>query len=91
MKQQTENFRIKIVIAVYVGKHLIYKNNRVIDKLFSFVQVNAEIVEAIRREITHKGFFRSPNPDYDVIQYQEEGRQRTYLRFSHIKAVDLVA
>jgi len=86
-----ENFRIKITIAVYEGKSLIYRNNRVIGKLFSFVQANAEIVEAIQRQISYKGFFRSPDPDYDVVQYQNEGRNRTYLHYSHIKAVNLVA
>jgi len=90
MKIKTENFKIKIVTAAYSGKEIIYKNDLIIDELFSFVEANAAIAGEIRRQTNDNGFFRAPNSEYDIVKYGNEGRKRLYMGFSHIKA-ELVA
>ena len=82
IKTKTSIFQIKIVMAIYKHKKLIFRNEILVPSEF---ENDADTRIQINKEITHRlktdYFFRSPNPDYDIVKYADAASVITYMRY----------
>ena len=82
VKVKTSIFQIKVVMAIYKSKKLIFRNEMLVPTEFlsdsdTRIQINKEITHRLKTDY----FFRSPNPDYDIVKYADAASVITYLRY----------
>lgn len=86
MTERRTRFRIKLTVAVYQEKRLLYKNDLVVDSTYERrSEARAHIKKEIQSRIQNSNFFRSPRVDFDLVQYSEEATRNTYLRYRIIE------
>ena len=80
--KQDTTYRIKLTVAVYKDKKLVYRNDMLVPMLY---QRRSECRAHIRRETQHRlrnsNFFLSPRIDFDLVRYTQQATSNTYLRY----------
>ena len=80
--KQSTNYRIKLTVAVYKNKKLVYRNDMLVPTLY---KRRSECRAHIRKETQHRlrsaNFFLSPRIDFDLVRYTQEASSNTYLRY----------
>lgn len=86
MSGQETKFRIKLTVAVYQEKKLIYKNDMIVPGGYKRrSEARAHIKKETQDRLQKSHFFRSPRVDFDLVQYSEEASKNTYLRYRIIE------
>jgi len=90
MSEKNLNYRIKMTVAVYRSKKLVYRNELVLpgqhDKRSeSRIQIKKEINDRLRTS----NFFISPRVDFDLVRYTQEASCNTYLRYRIVEEKSL--
>lgn len=75
-------FRIKLTVAVYKDKKLVYRNDMMVPTLYDRrSEARAHIKKEIRDRLRNSNFFISPRVDFDLVRYTQEATCNTYLRY----------
>ncbi|MDH5656896.1 MAG: hypothetical protein OEZ34_13365 [Spirochaetia bacterium] len=90
MSDKNLNYRIKMTVAVYRNKKLVYRNELVLPGQFekrseTRIQIKKEINERLR----NSNFFISPRVDFDLVRYTQEASCNTYLRYRIVEEKSL--
>ena len=84
--KQSTNYRIKLTVAVYKNRKLVYRNDMLVPTLY---KRRSECRIHIRKETQHRlrnsNFFLSPRIDFDLVRYAQEASSNTYLRYRVIE------
>ncbi len=82
MASQSTRFRIKLTVAVYKDKKLVYRNDMLVPTLYHRrSEARAHIKKEIRDRLGNSNFFISPRVDFDLVRYTQEATCNTYLRY----------
>lgn len=75
-------FRIKLTVAVYKDKKLVYRNDMLVPTTYHRrSEARAHIKREIRERLRASNFFISPRVDFDLVRYTQEASCNTYLRY----------
>lgn len=82
MTSQTIRFRIKLTVAVYKDKKLVYRNDMLVPSIYQRrSESRAHIKKEIKERLRNSNFFISPRVDFDLVRYTQEASCNTYLRY----------
>lgn len=82
MTERNARFRIKLTVAVYKDKKLVYKNDMVVPTVYKRrSEARAHIKKEKMQRLTQTKFFTSPRADYDLVRYTQEASCNTYIRY----------
>lgn len=82
MPAEEVRFRIKLTVAVYREKKLVYRNDMLVPTLYvRRSEARAHIKREIRERLENSNFFISPRVDFDLVRYTQEASCNTYLRY----------
>ncbi len=80
------NYRIKLTVAVYKNKKLIYRNDMIVPTTYTRrSESRAHIKKEIRSRLRNSNFFISSRIDFDLVRYTQEASCNTYLRYRIIE------
>ncbi len=83
---QKLSFRIKLTVAVYREKKLVYRNDMVVPTFYlRRSEARAHIKKEIKDRLRNSNFFISPRVDFDLVRYTQEASCNTYLRYRIIE------
>ena len=75
-------FRIKLTVAVYKDKKLIYRNDMLVPTSYQRrSECRAHIKKEIINRLRNSNFFISPRVDFDLVRYTNEATCNTYIRY----------
>ncbi len=75
-------FRIKLTVAVYREKRLVYRNDMLVPSVYvRRSEARAHIKKEVKERLRNTNFFLSPRLDFDLVRYAEEASCNTYLRY----------
>jgi len=87
MSERSNQFQIKLTVAVYREKRLVYKNDVVVPTIYKRrSEARAHIKKEIQERLQNTNFFVSPRVDFDLVRYTQEATCNTYLRYRIIEA-----
>ena len=79
---QSTRFRIKLTVAVYKDKKLVYRNDMLVPTVYGRrSESRAHIKKEIKDRLRNSNFFISPRVDFDLVRYTQEASCNTYLRY----------
>ncbi len=82
MSSQITRFRIKLTVAVYKDKKLVYRNDMLVPTVYQRrSESRAHIKKEIKERLRNSNFFISPRVDFDLVRYTQEASCNTYLRY----------
>jgi hypothetical protein len=82
MASQNTRFRIKLTVAVYKDKKLVYRNDMLVPTIYNRrSESRAHIKKEIKERLRNSNFFISPRVDFDLVRYTQEASCNTYLRY----------
>lgn len=82
MSSQITRFRIKLTVAVYKDKKLVYRNDMLVPTVYPRrSESRAHIKKEIKERLRNSNFFISPRVDFDLVRYTQEASCNTYLRY----------
>lgn len=82
MSSQITRFRIKLTVAVYKDKKLVYRNDMLVPTVYQRrSESRAHIKKEIKERLRSSNFFISPRVDFDLVRYTQEASCNTYLRY----------
>lgn len=82
MPAEELRFRIKLTVAVYREKKLVYRNDMMVPTLYvRRSEARAHIKREIKERLDNSNFFVSPRVDFDLVRYTQEASCNTYLRY----------
>ncbi len=83
---QIITYRIKLTIAVYKEKRLVYHNDMLVPSAYERrSECRAHIKKEIQERLRKSNFFISPRIDFDLVRYTNEASCNTYLRYRIIE------
>ncbi len=86
MKAISSQYRIRLSVAVYRDKKLIYRNDMFVPTLYHRrSECRMHVQKEIRDRLAHSNFFISPRVDYDLVRYTQEASCNTYLRYRIVR------
>lgn len=82
MTTHSIRFRIKLTVAVYKDKKLVYRNDMMVPTVYHRrSESRAHIKKEIKERLRNSNFFISPRVDFDLVRYSQEASCNTYLRY----------
>ncbi len=79
-------YRIKLTVAVYKEKKLIYRNDMIVPTTYEKrSECRAHIKNEIKNRLRNSNFFISPRIDFDLVRYTHEATCNTYIRYRLIE------
>jgi hypothetical protein len=82
MSSHITRFRIKLTVAVYKDKKLVYRNDMLVPTVYQRrSESRAHIKKEIKERLRNSNFFISPRVDFDLVRYTQEASCNTYLRY----------
>lgn len=82
MPEKIVSYRVKMTVAVYRSKKLVYRNDLVIPGNFTKrSEARIQIKKEIHERLNNSNFFISPRVDFDLVRYTQEASCNTYLRY----------
>ncbi len=79
---KNSHYRIKLTIAVYKDKKLVYRNDMIVPTRYKRrSETRAHIKKEMQDRLRNSNFFISPRVDYDLVRYAQEASRNTYLRY----------
>jgi len=79
-------YRIKMTVAVYRNKKLVYRNELIIPgQHVKRSEARVAIKTEINNRLQNSNFFISPRVDFDLVRYTHEASCNTYIRYRIIE------
>lgn len=87
--EQETQFRIRLTVAVYKDKKLVYRNDMTVPTRYRRrSEARAHVKKEIQDRLKNSNFFISPRVDFDLVRYTQEASCNTYLRYRIIEDAD---
>ncbi|HMU85900.1 MAG TPA: hypothetical protein PKE49_04160 [Leptospiraceae bacterium] len=81
------SYRIRLTVAVYREKRLVYRNEMNLPTLYvRRSECRAHVKKEIENRLRNSNFFLSPRVDFDLVRYADEASCNTYLRYRIVEA-----
>lgn len=88
--KQTTHYRIKLTIAVYKDKKLVYRNDMIVPTSYARrSECRMHIKREMQARLKTSNFFISPRMDFDLVRYTCEASCNTFLRYRIVEETPL--